>query len=102
MNFSIVRTYEATAQSGFNRSTYHLKASEGLALTPFKIGSRASGLFQYEIDTINRAKAMEASENEIKEIVRALEDARGADAATIDGLIEGLIAKIKKQSKKAA
>lgn len=73
MYSTVVRIHpHAIKALGFGATAYYEGVEAGLLPPPFKIGARASAIFDTEINAINRARASGASENEIRALVKKL------------------------------
>ncbi len=77
---NILRQPTVSAKSGMSRSTLYLRISQGLWTKPVKIGDRASGWPEHEIDALNAARIADKSNDEIRTLVSDLESARKAAA----------------------
>jgi len=59
-------------RTGQSRSGYYRQAQAGLQPPPIKIGPRASGVPEHEIDAVNAARIAGKTEQEIRTLVAAL------------------------------
>lgn len=76
MTITIMRIKEVIKSSGYARSTIYLRIAQGLWPKPIKIGYRAVGWPSYETEAMNRARIAALSDNEIRQLVIKLEEAR--------------------------
>ncbi len=75
----ILRYWAVLDKSGEGRSTLYMKISNGLWTRPVRIGSRAVGWPDHEVDAILAARIAGKSDAEIRQLVKQLE----ADRALI-------------------
>ncbi len=75
----ILRCWAVLDKSGEGRSTLYMKISNGLWTRPVRIGSRAVGWPDHEVDAILSARIAGKSDTEIRQLVKQLE----ADRALI-------------------
>ena len=75
----ILRYWAVLDKSGEGRSTLYMKISNGLWTRPVRIGSRAVGWPDHEVDAILSARIAGKSDTEIRQLVKQLE----ADRALI-------------------
>ena len=75
---TILRRKQVEARSGYSRSTVYLRMSEGLWPRPVRLGRRAVGWPAREVDAVNAARIAGKDDDEIRQIVVALEAARAA------------------------
>ena len=75
-NFSFLRSKEVCARRGLSSSTHYQDITDGLWTKPVKVGPRASAWPDFEVDLINAARVAGQSDDEIRDLVRRLEDAR--------------------------
>ena len=61
---------------GFGATAFYEKVKEGLLPPPFKLGQRACALMDTEIAAINKARAAEVSDDEIRALVAKLVENR--------------------------
>lgn len=76
MAHTILRLPCVNKRTGDSRSTLYLRISQGLFTRPVKLGPRASGWPDYEVDAIVAARIAGKSDTEIRALVSALEAAR--------------------------
>ena len=62
--------------SGYSRSTLYLRIAQGLWTRPVSLGPRAVGWPATEVAALNAARIAGKSDDEIRELVVALESAR--------------------------
>jgi len=69
----IIRKKEVKSNTGNNAdSTLYERVKNGTLPPPVKIGPRASGWVESEIDAVNAARIAGKSEDEIRELVKSL------------------------------
>lgn len=69
----IIRINEVKSKTGNKASsTLYGRVEDGTLPPPIKIGPRASGWIESEIDAVNAARIAEKSEDEIRELVISL------------------------------
>lgn len=78
MQNSMLRSPAVIAATGDARSTLYAKISEGLFVSPVRIGRRSVAWPALEVQTINNARISGKSDDEIRELVAKLEAARKA------------------------
>lgn len=66
------------AETGKGRSTIYEDISKGLMVKPVKLGARAIGFPADEVRAINAARISGANEDDIRELVRKLCEARSS------------------------
>jgi prophage regulatory protein len=71
-DISILRQPAARERLGDSRSGFYNKVKSGLCTPAVKLGLRACGWPDNEIDAINRARIAGKSEDEIRELVKQL------------------------------
>ncbi len=76
MAIHILRGPETTARTGESRSTRYQRIREGLFPRPVRIGPRAVGWPDYEIDALIASRIAGATDDELRELVVQLEGAR--------------------------
>lgn len=76
MTISMYRMPEVKTLSGYSRSTIYLRISDGLWVTPVKLGARAIGFPSNEVSALIAARIAGKSEDEIRELVIKLEGER--------------------------
>lgn len=78
---TILRRKQVQAATGYSRSTIYLRISQGLFVHPVSLGARAVGFPAAEVAALNAARIAGKSEEEIKVLVKNLEQARTSDAS---------------------
>jgi prophage regulatory protein len=78
MTNSILRLPEIKRNTGLSRSTIYLRISQGAFTRPVSLGGRAVGWPANEVETLNAARIAGKSNEEVRELVVALETARKA------------------------
>lgn len=78
MATTILRIPVVLRRRGRSRSGHYLDIQQGLFPHPIKIGLRASGHPEHEVEAINAARIAGKSDDEIRELVIKLEAARKA------------------------
>ena len=73
---TILRLPAVKSQSGLSRSTLYLRISEGLWTKPISLGGRSVGWPANEVTVLNAARIAGKSDDEIRELVFALEAER--------------------------
>ncbi|MGV8992236.1 MAG: helix-turn-helix transcriptional regulator [Thiobacillus sp.] len=76
MSMRILRLPDVKAESGLSRSTLYLRISQGLWTKPISLGGRAVGWPLSEVAAINAARIAGQPDNEVRDLVAALESAR--------------------------
>jgi len=76
MTHTILRLPAIETGTGLSRSTIYLRIEEGLFPKPVSLGGRAVGWPANEVETLNAARIAGKSDEEIRELVVALEAAR--------------------------
>jgi prophage regulatory protein len=76
MSYNIRRMNAVQAKTGYSRSTIYLYISKGLWVKSIRIGERAVGFLDTEIDALNAARISGKSDEEIRSLVIKLEAAR--------------------------
>ncbi len=84
--WSMLRIRGVGGRNGHSRSTNYRHIKDGLLTKPVRIGLRAAGWPDYEIEAINQARLKGQSDDEIKELVCRLMDARNASDNQTDGV----------------
>ena len=74
----MLRPKEIWKRCGKGRSAFYDDLARGLMPRLVAVGLRAKALPAHEVDAVNAARVAGRSENEIRELVRRLEAARGA------------------------
>src|SRR4051812_5012978 len=72
----ILRRKQVEHETGYSRSTIYLRISQRLWTKPVNLGPRAVGWPATEIAALNAARIAGRSEDEIRDLVSALEQAR--------------------------
>jgi prophage regulatory protein len=72
----IFRVADTTIETGMSRSTLYLRIADGTFTTPVQLGSRLVGWPASEVHAINKARIAGKSEDDIRALVVALEQAR--------------------------
>lgn len=80
MLHTILRLPAVLGQRGKSRSAHYLDIQHGLYTKPIKIGARASGWTQNEVEVQNAARIAGKTDDEIRLLVTELEAARKAAA----------------------
>ncbi|MDD5460331.1 MAG: AlpA family phage regulatory protein [Methylococcales bacterium] len=75
--------------TGYSGTTIYRNIQKGLFVRAVKIGGDRSAWPENEIDALNRARIAGKSDNEIRELVVALEAARQNDQVTEGNKIKG-------------
>lgn len=73
---TILRRKQVQIRTGLSRSTIYLRISQGLWTKPIRLGARAVGWPEHEIEAINAARIAGKSDDEIRELVFKLLAAR--------------------------
>lgn len=76
MKRSILRIPAVKIESGLSRSTIYLRITQGLWTKPVSLGARAVGWPSDEVEAINAARIAGNSDEEIRILVKKLEEAR--------------------------
>ncbi len=76
------------AVTGKSMSSNYRDIGDGLLTEPIPIGARAVGWPDYEIDAINRARLQGKSNDEIRELVSRLTEARSVPANRGAGVLD--------------
>lgn len=71
-NLKVIRKPEAYHLAGISKTTFYEQTKSGLFAPPISIGSRAIGYILLEIQTVIAARSIGKSDDEIREIVKAL------------------------------
>ena len=74
----ILRLNEVLTRTGDSRSPHYDKIAKGLFTRPIKIGDRAAGHPEHEVDTLIAARVAGASTEQIKQLVAKLHEQRTA------------------------
>ncbi len=78
---AILRRKQVEAETGYSRSTIYLRISQGLWTKPIRLGLRAVGWPLMDVRALNAARIAGRSDEQIRELVAALEQARSSHAA---------------------
>jgi prophage regulatory protein len=81
----ILRCEKTLDRTGDTRSPLYDKVSKGLFTRPIKLGPRAAGWPEHEVDTIIAARIRGASDTEIRKLVERLHEQRKTITADVDG-----------------
>jgi predicted DNA-binding transcriptional regulator AlpA len=73
----ILRAKDAMAKTGQGQNTLYRHARTGLLPSPIRIGRVAMGWIESELDSVLEARARGATTEEIRAIVKGINDARG-------------------------
>ena len=76
MSMRILRLPDVKVESGLSRSTLYLRISQGLWTKPISLGGRAVGWPLSEVAAINAARIAGQPDQEVRDLVAALESAR--------------------------
>jgi prophage regulatory protein len=79
---TILRRSKVEERTGYKKSSLYRKTTEGLFTKPIKIGERASGWPEHEVDAINAARIAGKSNQEIRKLVVRLEAARNSTSTS--------------------
>ena len=74
----ILRPNETLNRTGDTRSPHYDKVAKGLFTRPIKVGQRAAGWPEHEVDTLIAARVAGASADQIKQLVAKLHEQRTA------------------------
>ena len=77
---TILRIAVTLRRRGRSRSAHYADIKSGLFVRPIRIGLRAAGTPDYEVDALIAARIAGKSDEEIRDLVRRLEAARKAAA----------------------
>jgi prophage regulatory protein len=75
-NTILLRKPSVLSMTGFGTTTLYDRIKAGLFTRPIRIGARLSAWRASEVDEINRAIVAGKSDEEIRELVKSLENAR--------------------------
>ncbi len=78
MAYTILRLPAVLKRTGKSRSSYYCDIAAGLFVKPVRIGPRARGTPDDEVDALNAARIAGKTDDEIRELVQKLEAARKA------------------------
>ena len=76
MTHTILRLPALIVGTGLSRSTIYLRIAQGVFTRPVSLGSRAVGWPAHELAAINAARIAGRSDDEMRDLVAALEAAR--------------------------
>jgi len=76
------RRPEVLMLTGISNSTLHNRINHGLMVPPISLGARAVGWLEHEVNLVLAARAGGMTDPQVKELVKALVDARGRLAVT--------------------
>jgi prophage regulatory protein len=68
----VIRKPEIKALTGLSNTSYFEQINKGLTVPFFSIGARAVAVYEDEITTVTSARAAGKSDDELREIVKAL------------------------------
>lgn len=74
----ILRPDETLNRTGDTRSPHYDKVAKGLFTRPIKIGERAAGWPEHEVDALIAARVAGATAEQIKHLVERLHEQRAA------------------------
>lgn len=77
---AILKSAEVTRRTGYPPSSIYCRASQGTFTKPIKIGVRASGWPDFEVESICAARIAGKSDDEVRALVAKLHAARTPDA----------------------
>lgn len=80
MTIIICRITTTLGKTGDSRSTHYQKISQSLMTSPVRLGARAVGWPEHEIDAILNARIAGRTDAEIRQLVAELETARKSAA----------------------
>ena len=86
--WSVLRLPSLCSVNGHSRSTNYRHIADGLLTKPIRIGLRAVGWPDYEVEAINQARLQGKSDDEIRELVSRLMEARKAPQDQTDGVTQ--------------
>ena len=86
--WSVLRLPSVCSTNGHSRSTTYRHIEDGLLTKPIRIGSRAVGWPDFEIEAINQARLQGKSDDGIRELVSRLMEARKAPQGQTDGVTQ--------------
>lgn len=75
-NIRIIRKPEVLSMLAISKSTLHERINEGLLPTPIKLGGRAVGWFDYEIEQTIKAMAAGIQDDLLSDYIQSLVKAR--------------------------
>ncbi len=74
----IIRPNETMNRTGDTHSPLYDKVAKGLFTRPIKVGQRAAGWPEHEVEAINAARVAGASADQIRQLVAKLHEQRTA------------------------
>ena len=80
----MLRRKQVETATGLSRSTIYLRITQGLWPTPISIGPRSVGWLSSEVQAMNAARIAGKTDDDIRELVSALERARLSVGASGD------------------
>jgi prophage regulatory protein len=89
VNLKVIRKPEACALAGLSNTSLFEQTKAGIFPPPISIGARAVGFISHEIQTVIAARSIGKSDDEIRQIVKALIKQRETSA---NGLLNQLVA----------
>ena len=72
INLKVIRKPEACSLAGLSNTSLFEQTKAGLFPPPISIGARAVGFIEHEIQSLLAARSVGKSDDEIREIVKAL------------------------------
>jgi prophage regulatory protein len=75
-NLILLRLQEAYRASGDSKTNFWQKQQDGLMVSTVKCGTRGAGVFKHEIDSISLARAAGYTDEQLRELVKRLEQKR--------------------------
>lgn len=72
----ILRMHQTLERTGYTRSPLYSKVAAGLFPQPVKLGRRAAGWLEHEVDAVLVARAAGATETELMQLVSDLHSRR--------------------------
>lgn len=83
MNLKIIKLPEVVAMTALSRSSVYTKIGDHLLPSSINIGNKAVGFIKEEIELVINARIAGRSNNQIKELVQAIEQKRIVDANNV-------------------
>jgi len=71
-HLKVIRKSEAICLAGLSKTSIYEQSRSGLFPKPISLGARAVGYLEHEVLTLIAARSVGKSDNEIREIVKAL------------------------------
>jgi prophage regulatory protein len=84
MRIQFQRLPSVIAATGICRSGVYKGINDGTLPLPIKIGARAIGFLSYEIDAVSEARIAGASNDKLRELVKALHAKRGTSPCAVE------------------